>query len=122
MSTDASESGAVVAAPAEALTVGQVAVDLGVTVRTLHHYDEIGLVRPSGRSQAGYRLYTRADLERLEAVVVYRRLGFPLGEIAALVEATGADRAGHLRRQRAAVSTRLEEMHDLVKAIDRALE
>ncbi len=107
MSTDASESGAVVAAPAEALTVGQVAVDLGVTVRTLHHYDEIGLVRPSGRSQAGYRLYTRADLERLEAVVVYRRLGFPLGEIAALVEATGADRAGHLRRQRAAVSTRL---------------
>ena len=122
MSTNAGGTGARTAAPAEALTVGQVATDLGVTVRTLHHYDEIGLVRPSGRSRAGYRLYTQSDLERLEAVVVYRRLGFALGEITALVEATGADRAGHLRRQRAAVWARLEEMQDLVTAIDRALE
>lgn len=52
------------------LTVGQVAQEYGVTVRTLHHYDEIGLLRPSERSASGYRLYTRADLERLSHVVV----------------------------------------------------
>jgi len=105
-----------------ALTVGQVADELGVTVRTLHHYDEIGLLSPSERSRAGYRLYTEADLERLQAVVVYRRLGFKLDEIAQLVDATGADREDHLRRQRESVMSRLDEMHDLVTAIDRALE
>ena len=53
-------------------TVGEVSELAGVTVRTLHHYDEIGLLRPSGRSAAGYRLYGHADLERLQAIVVWR--------------------------------------------------
>ena len=105
------------------LTVGQVAEQLGVTVRTLHHYDEIGLLSPSERSGAGYRLYTEADIERLQNIVVYRRLGFSLEEITALLDdATGASLVEHLRRQRAAVMSRLEEMSDLVTAIDRALE
>ena len=103
-------------------TVGQVAEELGVTVRTLHHYDEIGLVRPSERSQAGYRLYTERDLERLQNVVVYRRLGFSLEEIAELLDADDAALQGHLRRQRAAVMTRMDELAGLVAAIDRALE
>src|SRR3954465_2394362 len=60
----------------ELLTVGAVARLAGVTVRTLHHYDEIGLVSPSGRSPAGYRLYDAADLDRLQAVLAYRALGF----------------------------------------------
>lgn len=105
----------------ELLTVGQVAEALGVTVRTLHHYDEIGLVVPSERSPAGYRLYTEEDLRRLQHVVVYRRLGFPLEEIGQLL-AEGADVAAHLRRQRAAVTDRLEELAGLVQAIDKALE
>ena len=103
-------------------TVGQVADELGVTVRTLHHYDEIGLVSPSERSHAGYRLYTGADLTRLQNVVVYRRLGFPLEEIRGLLEATGPDLQVHLRRQREVVMSRLDEMQGLVLAIDRALE
>jgi DNA-binding transcriptional MerR regulator len=103
-------------------TVGQVAEELGVTVRTLHHYDEIGLLHPSERSAAGYRLYTRADLERLQNIVVYRRLGFPLEEIGELLDASGADLESHLRRQRAAVTSRLDELAGLVVAIDRALE
>lgn len=102
-------------------TVGQVAHDFDVTVRTLHHYDEIGLLTPSERSLAGYRLYTEADLERLATIVVYRRLGFALDEIADLLTGEG-DVAGHLRRQRAAVMSRLDEMRDLVTAIDHALE
>ena len=105
-----------------ALTVGQVADQLGVTVRTLHHYDEIGLLVPSERSPAGYRLYTAEDITRMQHVVVYRRLGFPLEEIALLLDEPSADVSEHLRRQREAVISRLDEMHDLVTAIDRALE
>jgi len=105
-----------------ALTVGQVAEQLGVTVRTLHHYDEIGLLVPSERSPAGYRLYTAEDITRMQHVVVYRRLGFPLEEIALLLDEPSADVSEHLRRQRQAVMSRLDEMQDLVTAIDRALE
>ncbi|MDQ1672144.1 MAG: MerR family transcriptional regulator, thiopeptide resistance regulator [Frankiaceae bacterium] len=110
------------ATPSTRLTVGQVAEDFGVTVRTLHHYDEIGLVRPSGRSPSGYRLYDEHDLTRLRHVVVYRRLGLALGDIARLLDGAPADVADHLRRQRAAVLSRLDELGELVAAIDRALE
>jgi DNA-binding transcriptional MerR regulator len=105
------------------LTVGQVAERFGVTVRTLHHYDEIGLLRPSARSSAGYRLYTEEDVTRLQHVVVYRRLDFSLEEIAVLLaEGDGPARVEHLRRQRSAVMSRLGELGELVTAIDRALE
>jgi MerR family transcriptional regulator, thiopeptide resistance regulator len=104
-----------------AMTVGQVAERFGVTVRTLHHYDEVGLLCPSERSTAGYRLYTDTDVTRLQHVVVYRRLGFALEEIALLLDHPETVEA-HLRRQRAAVMSRLDEMRDLVTAIDRALE
>jgi MerR family transcriptional regulator, thiopeptide resistance regulator len=103
------------------LTVGQVAEQFDVTVRTLHHYDEIGLLVPSEHTPAGYRLYTARDITRLQNVVVYRRLGFPLEEIAVLLDEP-VDVSEHLRRQRAAVMSRLEEMSELVTAIDRALE
>ena len=102
-------------------TVGQVADVFGVTVRTLHHYDELGLLVPSERSAAGYRLYTEADLRRLQQIVVYRRLELPLDEIASLL-AGDEDPRVHLRRQREAVMTRLDELTDIVVAIDRALE
>jgi DNA-binding transcriptional MerR regulator len=105
-----------------ALTVGQVAERFAMTVRTLHHYDEIGLLRPSRRSAAGYRLYTGCDITRLQHVVVYRRLGFALEDIAVVLDDPGADVSAHLRRQRDAVMSRLDELSDLVVAIDRALE
>jgi DNA-binding transcriptional MerR regulator len=105
-----------------ALTVGQVAEQFGVSVRTLHHYDEIGLLVPSERTPAGYRLYDVPDITRLQNVVVYRRLGFALEEIALLLDDPSADVGEHLRRQREAVMSRLDEMSELVTAIDRALE
>ena len=103
------------------LTVGQVAETFGVTVRTLHHYDAEGLVVPSARTHAGYRLYTDADLSRLATVVTYRRLGLPLHEVRALLDGEGTPEE-HLRRQRDAVVTRLGELTELVTAIDAALE
>lgn len=63
------------------LRVGELAKRTGLTVRTLHHWDAIGLLRPSGRSPAGYRLYGAADIERLHRIVGLRRLGLGLAEI-----------------------------------------
>ncbi|MGG5259950.1 MerR family transcriptional regulator [Phycicoccus avicenniae] len=103
------------------LTVGQVAETYGVTVRTLHHYDAIGLVVPSARTHSGYRLYTEADLARLASVVTYRRLDLPLDEVKDLLDGDGSAEE-HLRRQRAVVVSRLGELEELVSAIDRALE
>ena len=57
------------------LTVGDTAALIGVTVRTLHHWDEIGLATPSARTPAGYRLYTDADLQRLSRIIAYRETG-----------------------------------------------
>src|SRR5215471_14072997 len=65
----------------EALKVGELARRTGLTVRTLHHYDEIGLLKPSLHTEAGYRLYTRADVTRLQQVLSLRQLGFALEEI-----------------------------------------
>jgi len=102
------------------LTVGEVAQRFGITVRTLHHYDEIGLLTPSRRSVSGYRVYTSADLTRLSQVIVYRRLELSLDEIASLLDE--GNEVSHLVRQRERVMSRLDEMKALVEAIDQALE
>ena len=65
----------------EALKVGELAKRTGLTVRTLHHYDEIGLLKPSLHTEAGYRLYTAADVARLQQVLSLRQLGFALEEV-----------------------------------------
>ncbi len=103
------------------LTVGQVAATFGVTVRTLHHYDEVGLLTPSERSPAGYRLYTGEDLERLATIVTYRRLGLALDDVRSLLNGDGSS-IEHLRRQRDAVMGKVDEMHRLIDAIDARLE
>src|SRR5215203_5254239 len=77
------------------MNVGEVAELAGVTVRTLHHYDRIGLLTPSERTAAGYRRYTPSDLDRLHRVLVYRELGFPLEEVATLLDDPDADPAAH---------------------------
>ncbi len=69
--------------------IGEVAAATGLSVRTLHHYDEIGLLRPSGRSDAGYRLYGDADVRRLYRIVALRRLGLALADIGGLLDAPG---------------------------------
>jgi DNA-binding transcriptional MerR regulator len=103
-------------------TVGRVADLSGVTVRTLHHYDEIGLLSPSGRSAAGYRAYEEADLERLQRILFYRELGFTLKEISTLVEDPSIDTLGHLRRQRGLLVERIERLGTMVDAIDYEME
>jgi DNA-binding transcriptional MerR regulator len=72
------------------LRIGELAKRTGVTVRALHHYDSIGLLRPSGRSGGGYRLYGRDDIARLHGIQTLRSMGVPLAEVARLLEG-GAD-------------------------------
>ncbi|WFE33928.1 MerR family transcriptional regulator [Micromonospora sp. WMMD975] len=105
-----------------AYTVGHVARAARVTVRTLHHYDEIGLLRPSGRTPAGYRRYDDADLDRLQLIRYYRELGFPLDEIAGILDDPHADPAAHLRRQHELLSGRIGKLQEMVAAIERAME
>lgn len=85
-------------------TVGQVAQAAGVTVRTLHHWESLGLLAPSGRSVAGYRIYSSADVARLQRVLGYRALGFALADIRELLDGD-TDVAARLRRQS-------ERLHD----------
>src|SRR5437762_8533852 len=70
----------------EALKVGELARRTGLTIRTLHHYDEIGLLKPSLHTAAGHRLYTAGDVARLQQVVSLRQLGFSLEEIGACLD------------------------------------
>jgi DNA-binding transcriptional MerR regulator len=101
-------------------TVGDLARLTGVTVRALHHYDEIGLVKPSQRTTAGYRLYSVRDMLRLQQVLVLRELGVPLDEIAAAIDGA-ADRAALLRGHRAALVEKRGRIDAMVAAVDAAL-
>lgn len=94
----------------------------GVSVRTLHHYDEIGLVRSSARTAGGYRAYSASDVERLREVLAYRRLGFGLREVAELVGDSSTDAVAHLRRLRDLLLERRDRADAMVAAIDRELE
>lgn len=105
-----------------ACTVGQVAHLAGVTVRTLHHYDEIGLLSPSERSPSGYRRYGKGDLARLRQILFYRELGFPLEEIASILADPRADAGAHLRRQHRLLRERIARMQDMIMAIEKELE
>ncbi|MFJ1685483.1 MerR family transcriptional regulator [Streptomyces albidoflavus] len=103
-------------------TVGQVAAVAGVTVRTLHHYDAIGLLSPSGRSAAGHRRYGDGDLDRLQRILFHRALGFALDEIAALLDDPDADPRAHLRRQHALLTDRIETLRRMADAVAAAME
>jgi DNA-binding transcriptional MerR regulator len=103
-------------------TVGSVARLAGVTVRTLHHYDEIGLLAPSGRSDAGYRRYGDADLERLQQILFYRELGFGLDDIRTVMTDGGADASAHLARQHAMLLDRIGRLERMAAAVQKALE
>jgi DNA-binding transcriptional MerR regulator len=102
-------------------TVGEVSALAGVTVRTLHHYDERGLLSPSGRTEAGYRLYSERDLERLQEILGWRALGFSLEEIGGLLDEGGRDRSSALRMQRELVDAELARLAGLARALDRAI-
>ncbi len=103
-------------------TVRQLAQLAGVSVRTLHHYDAIGLLQPSSRSAAGYRLYEQNDLLRLQQILFFRELDFPLEDIRRILDHPGFDRVEALESHRRMLLARTARLAVLVRTIDRTIE
>lgn len=103
-------------------TVGQLAELANVTVRTLHHYDAIGLLRPSERTRSGYRRYRHEDLEDLQQILLYRELDLPLDAIGRLMLDPTFDRQAALAAQRDALARRARRIETILRAIDAALD
>jgi DNA-binding transcriptional MerR regulator len=102
--------------------VSELAALAHVTVRTLHHYHEIGLLVPSARSQAGYRLYSAEDVERLYRIQIYKELGLPLETIGRMLDGPAEHRESELRAQRDLLIQKRRRMDAVIRALDRALE
>lgn len=103
------------------LTVRQLAAISGVTVRTLHHYDDIGLLKPAYVGENGYRYYGRAQLLRLQQILFHREFGVPLNEIAELVDMQGEDQVGVLLRHRERLEAEAKRYAELIDTIDRTI-
>jgi DNA-binding transcriptional MerR regulator len=100
--------------------VSEFAEKAGVTVRTLHHYDRLGLLRPSGRTHAGYRLYGERDLARLQQIVTLKFIGLPLREIKVLLDRSKLDLAATLRLQRRLLVEKRRRLEMAIQAIEQA--
>ncbi len=98
----------------------QFAVRAGVTVRALHHYDRLGLLKPSGRTSAGYRLYAESDLARLQQIVTLKFIGFSLKQIRDLLHRKTFDLPVMLRLQRKMIEEKRNRLDLAIQAIQRA--
>lgn len=101
--------------------VKEVARLAGVSVRALHHYDELGLLVPSARTGSGYRLYDDEDLLRLQQILIGRELGMPLEEIQRSLDDPSFDRRAALERQRKELAARADRTAAMLRAVDAAL-
>lgn len=97
------------------LTVKEVCELAGISARTLRHYDAIGLLEPSARSDAGYRLYSEADMERLQQILLFRELEFPLSDIRKILEALDFNRKKALEQQIELLKLKRDRMDGLIK-------
>jgi MerR family transcriptional regulator, thiopeptide resistance regulator len=105
--------------------VGELAEVTGLTVRALHHFDEIGLLRPAGRSSAGHRLYAISDVRRLYRILALRQLGMPLNEIAASLDGRVDDLEPAVRGQLVQVEHQIglqRQLHRRLRALLAAIE
>jgi len=91
----------------------------GVTVRTLHHYDRLGLLKPSGRTESGYRLYGERDFARLGQVVTLKFIGFPLKQIKEILDRDALDLAAMLRLQREIIKEKRQHLDKAIEAIEK---
>lgn len=102
-------------------TVRQVARMSGVSIRTLHHYDDIGVLKPASVGENGYRYYGREELLRLQQVLFHRELGIPLAEIARILDRPDFDRLEALKAQRGRLEGEARRVRRLVRTIDRTI-
>lgn len=102
--------------------VKEVADLVGVSVRTLHHYDTIGLLTPDAVTAAGYRLYSDRELERLQQILFFREIGFPLLEIKTILDSPGFDRKHALIAHRELLTARKKRLDDLINTLDKTID
>lgn len=95
------------------MTVNEVSQLTGVSIRTLQYYDQIGLLHPAGRTKAGYRLYDDAALERLQQILLFRELEFPLREIQRILESPSFDWVKALDQQITLLTLKKQHLDDL---------
>lgn len=104
------------------LNIGEAAALAGVSVRTLRYYDEIGLLSPCEVTEAGYRVYDEAALARLQQILFYRELAFPLADVARILSAPDYDRAEALRKQRELLMLRRERLDTLIRLAEESMK
>lgn len=105
-----------------AYTVKAVADLAGVSIRTLHHYDEIGLLKPATVSYSGYRHYTDPDLERLQQILFFRELGFSLQEIREIVDSPSFDKRQALQSHKQLLLEKQRHLQALIDSVDQSIE
>lgn len=96
------------------MTIHEVSKLAGVSIRTLQYYDKIGLLHPMGRTDAGYRLYDDTDLERLQHILLFRELEFPLKDIKAIINSPDFDRSKALEQQIELLRLKKEHIDNLI--------
>lgn len=104
------------------MRVGELAKLAGVSIRTLHHYDKIGLLQPSRVTEAGYRDYSESDLETLQQILFFRELDFPLGTIRQIMQSPAYDRERALQVQKDVLIRKRERLDGLIALIDQTME
>ncbi len=102
-------------------SVSQLAQLSGVSVRTLHLYDDIGLLKPLSRTEAGYRLYGESELLRLQQILLYRQLNFPLAEIRRILDDANFDLIQALETQKRAFQVKQTDLEQLLTTIDQTI-
>ena len=101
------------------MTVKEVSEKTGVSVRTLHYYDEIGLLRPDGTSEAGYRLYSHENLKRLQSILLLRELEFPLKAIKRILDDPDTDKAAAMEQQIRLLTMKRNRLSGLISLAER---
>ena len=104
------------------MRISEVAKLTGITVRTLHYYDEIGLLKPSEITEAGYRLYSREDLEILQQILFFRELDFPLSQIKEIMNNPNYDKEEALKKQKELLIQQRQRIEGLIILIEKRIE
>ena len=104
------------------MNISRVAKLTGVTVRTLHYYDEIGLLKPSEVTQAGYRVYNDTDLEVLQQILFFRELDFSLEDIRKIMQNPAYEKKSALRKQKELLLQKRSRLDSLIALVDKTLK
>lgn len=104
------------------MKINEVAKLTGITVRTLHYYDEIGLLHPQEITESGYRIYDEDSLEMLQQILFFRELDFPLNQIKEIMENPNYDKGQALNKQRELLMKKRDRLEQLIALVDRTIE